>query len=67
TIGWAVALIGAGAWAARAGRSWVLNLAAVFGAIHFYTQWFERLGPSPLSILVAGVLTLGLAIGLWRY
>ncbi|MBN8941446.1 MAG: hypothetical protein J0H01_18210 [Rhizobiales bacterium] len=67
TIGWAVALIGAGAWAARAGRSWVLNLAAVFGAIHFYTQWFERLGPSPLSILVAGVLTLGLAVGLWRY
>ncbi|QCI68652.1 hypothetical protein [Phreatobacter stygius] len=67
TIAWAVAIIGTGAWAARSGRSWVLGLAAVFGAIHFYTQWFERLGPNPLSILVAGVVTLALAVGIWRY
>jgi iron complex transport system permease protein len=67
SILWAVAIIGAGMWAARANRAWVLNLAAVFGAIHFYTQWFEKLGPNPFSVLVAGVLTLGLAVGIWKY
>jgi iron complex transport system permease protein len=67
SLGWAAAIIGAGIWASRANRPWVLNLAAVFGAIHFYTQWFERLGPNPFSVLVAGVITLGLAVVLWRY
>ncbi len=45
----------------------MLNLAAVFGAIHFYTQWFEKLGATPLSVLVAGMTTLALAIGIWKY
>ncbi len=63
---WAVALISVGVWAARANRRWVVNIAAIFGAIHFYTQWFERLGAQPLSILVAGLLALAIAIGLWR-
>jgi hypothetical protein len=63
---WAVALIGVGIWAARANRRWVVNLAAVFGAIHFYTQWFERLGAVPVSILVAGLIALGFALVLWR-
>lgn len=64
---WIAAIIGAGVWATRANRPWVLNLAAVFGAIHFYTQWFERLGATPFTVLVAGVLTLGLAVGIWKY
>jgi hypothetical protein len=64
---WIAAIIGAGVWAARANRPWVLNLAAVFGAIHFYTQWFERLGATPFTVLVAGALTLGLAVGIWKY
>ena len=55
-IGWAVVLLAVGAWAVRANRRWVVNIAAVFLAIHFYTQWFERLGPSPLSILGGGVV-----------
>ncbi|MGH6925716.1 MAG: hypothetical protein ACRED5_18470 [Propylenella sp.] len=63
---WAIALIGVGVWAAWANRRWVVNLAAVFGAIHFYTQWFERLGAAPVSILVAGLIALGLALALWR-
>ena len=41
------------AWAVKANRRWVINLVAVFGAIHFYTQWFERLGADPLSVLTA--------------
>jgi hypothetical protein len=34
----------------------VVNIVAVFFALHFYTQWFERLGASPLSILGGGLL-----------
>jgi len=56
TIAWAVLLIGVGIWAIYANRRWVVNAAAVFGAIHFYTQWFEYLGPNPLSVLGGGIL-----------
>lgn len=66
-IGWAVALVGVGTWAARANRRFVVNMVATFGAIHFYTQWFERLGAEPLSITLAGVLMVAVAVALWRY
>jgi hypothetical protein len=66
-IGWALALIGVGGWAARVNRRFVVNTAATFGAIHFYTQWFERLGAEPLTIALAGVLVVAVAFGLWRY
>ena len=33
-------LLAVGIWGARENRRWVVNLAAVFGGIHFYTQWF---------------------------
>ena len=64
SIGWALALIAVAVWGVRVNRRWVVNVAAVFGAIHFYTQWFERLGATPLSVLLAGLLALGLALGL---
>ncbi|AVO45013.1 hypothetical protein [Phreatobacter cathodiphilus] len=67
SVAWLVAIVGAGIWAARANRPWVLNLAAVFGAIHFYTQWFEKLGATPFTVLVAGITTLALAVGIWKY
>jgi hypothetical protein len=47
--------------------SWVVNLVAVFGAIHFYTQYFERLGATPSSIVVAGLGAIGIAMVLVRY
>ncbi len=53
-IGWALALIAFAVWAMRNDRRWVVNVCAVFGAIHFYTQFFERLGPNPLAILLGG-------------
>lgn len=56
TIVWALLLIGVGVWGIYANRRWVVNAAAVFGAIHFYTQWFEYLGPNPLSVLGGGIL-----------
>jgi hypothetical protein len=64
---WAVALIGTGIWAVRLNRRWVVNTVAVFGAFHFYTQYFERLGASPATLVVGGVMALGFAVGLARY
>lgn len=64
TVGWAVALIAVAIWAVRANRRWVVNTAAVFGALHFYTQWFEALGPSPVSVLGGGVLLIAFGLAL---
>jgi hypothetical protein len=66
-IGWAIALLGVGIWGVRENRRWVVNVAAVFGAIHFYTQWFERLGAEPLSFILGGLLVLAFALGLWAF
>jgi hypothetical protein len=57
---------GVGAWAAHTNRRWVVTTAAVFGAIEFYTQWFERLGAEPWAIIVAGLTIVAFAIALWR-
>jgi hypothetical protein len=67
TIGWALVLIATGAWAATQGRRWVVNAVAIFGAIHFFTQWFIRLGANAGTILGAGVLVLLFGIGLWMF
>lgn len=64
SIVWALLLIGVGLWGVWSNRRWVVNAAAVFGAIHFYTQWFEYLGPNPLSILAAGILLIGFGFAL---
>ncbi|BCE03749.1 hypothetical protein [Marinicellulosiphila megalodicopiae] len=61
---WALAIIATAIWAWKNNRRWVLNTVAVFGGIHFYTQWFERLGASPDAVLMAGLLALGFAVGL---
>jgi len=66
-IGWAVVLIGAALWAVTVNRRWLVNIAAAFGAIHFYTQWFEHLGATPVSVLLGGVLMLAIAFGLWTF
>lgn len=66
-VGWAAALVGVGIWAARANRRFVVNTVAAFGAIHFYTQWFERLGADPLTVALAGMIVVGVAVVLWRY
>lgn len=66
SVAWAVALTAAALWATQVNRLWLLNLAAVFGGIHFYTQWFEHLGAAPVSVLVAGILVLVFAVALWQ-
>jgi iron complex transport system permease protein len=66
-LAWAIALFMTGTWAARENRRWVVNLVAVFGAIHLYTQYFERLGASPGTVFVAGLGAIGIALALVRY
>jgi len=61
---WALALTATAIWSWKRNRRWVLNTVATFGAIHFYTQWFERLGASPQTVLAAGLLALGFAVWL---
>jgi iron complex transport system permease protein len=67
TIGWAVALVAFGAWAVFANRRWVVNSVAVFGAIHFFTQWFIVLGAQPISIVGGGVLLIAFGFALARF
>jgi iron complex transport system permease protein len=66
-IGWTLALLGAGIWAVWENRRWMVNITAVFFGIHFYTQWFERLGLAPMSVFVGGLLMLAFALGLWAF
>lgn len=63
---WAIVLVVAGILAWQNNRRWLVNVVAVFGGIHFYTQWFERLGASAETVLFAGLIALGFAIGI-RY
>ncbi|QQR34568.1 hypothetical protein JI749_09200 [Devosia oryziradicis] len=67
SIAWAVALLAFGSWAVFANRRWVVNTVAVFGAIHFFTQWFMALGAQPFSILGGGLLLIGFGLGLARF
>jgi iron complex transport system permease protein len=66
-IAWALGLVAAGAWGIQREKRFVVNLSATFAAIHFYTQWFERLGAEPLSVIVAGLLAIAIALALFKY
>lgn len=66
-IGWALALIIVAIWAIKQQKKWVVNTVTVFGAIHFYTQYFERLGANPGTLMLAGILALGLALFIFNY
>ena len=61
---WAVAIVLTGIWAVRVNSVFTLNVVATFAAIHFYTQWFERFGAEPWSLLIAGGIAVLIAFGL---
>lgn len=63
-VAWAIVLVAAGVYARKRDRRWLVNLVAVFAAIDFYTQWFDWLGATPTSVLIAGLAALALAIAL---
>lgn len=64
---WVAAAVAAGWWGARNGRRFMVNAAATFGAINFYTQWFVRLGASPLTVLAGGAVAIAIGSALLRY
>lgn len=63
---WALVVAGTGLWAAMGARRAVFNTAVTFGAIHLYTQYFERLEATPGMVVVAGLIAIALAYGSWR-
>lgn len=67
SVAWALALLAFGGWAVFANRRWVVNAVAVFGAIHFFTQWFMVLGAQPVSILGGGLLLIAFGLALARF
>src|SRR5262245_10110188 len=67
SVMWALVLAGVGVWGAMHGRRGAVNMAATFGGIHFYTQWFERLRATPEMVIAAGVIAVVIAFALWRY
>jgi iron complex transport system permease protein len=67
SVAWALALLAFGGWAVFANRRWVVNSVAVFGAIHFFTQWFMVLGAQPISIVGGGILLIGFGLALARF
>ena len=64
---WALALIAVGAWGVKRNRRFVVTTSAVFGSILLYTQWFERLGATPLTVIFGGIVAVGIALGLGKY
>jgi flagellar basal body-associated protein FliL len=58
--------VGTGVWAAKNDKRWVVNLSAVFGIIAIFSQLFS-FEFHPLSILIVGLTSLGLAFAMVRY
>ena len=66
SMAWALALIGFAVWGWGANRRWVVIVSSIFGAIHFYTQWFTILEMEPASVVIGGVIAIGIGIGIKR-
>jgi len=66
-IAWALGLLAIAAWGLDRQKRFVVNAAATFGAIHLYTQWFERLGADPLTVIIGGLVAIAIALALFRY
>lgn len=66
-IVWAIGLLATAVWAIRNGRHRLVNILAVLGTIHVFSQYYARLGGELLSLLVAGGLVVGFVFALVNY
>jgi len=66
-VAWALILIGLAIWAGLRNQRGMMNAVVVFGAIHFYTQWFENFRTTPVTVIAGGIIAVAIAFGLWRY
>lgn len=64
---WAILLVVTAAWGVRVDRRWVVNTAALFGAAHFFVQWFLYLGANAVSVLGGGLLLIAFGFGLFLF
>lgn len=64
---WALALLSAGAWGIKHRSSFIVNTAATFAALHFYSQWFLNIGTTSFSFILAGIATVIFALWLRSY
>jgi hypothetical protein len=45
-------------------RRYAMSMAATFGGIHFYTQWFEGLRTTPQMMIAAGIVAVAVQCAL---
>ncbi|SVE60154.1 uncharacterized protein METZ01_LOCUS513008, partial [marine metagenome] len=65
---WALALIAVGIWGVHENRRFVVNTAAVFGSILFYTKFFEYYSiTDSLAWMFVGIFSIVIALGFWKY
>jgi len=63
---WAALIVVLGTAAALANNRGVFNAAVTFGVIHFYTQWFERLQQSAITMILSGAIAILIAWGTYQ-
>ncbi len=66
SVGWAVLIVAVGIRAALGLRRETVNMAATFGALHAFTQYFRLIEATPGAIALAGLIAIAAAAGLWR-
>lgn len=67
SVVWLIVLAAGVFWGLRSGNRFLVNASATFGAIHFYTQWFETLGAEPFALIGAGLATVVASVCLIQY
>lgn len=67
SIFWAILIIFAIVWWVKNNKRFIVNTAATFWAIHFYTQYFEYLWWEPIFLILAWVIWIIFAVILWKY
>lgn len=66
SIAWALLLAYFVLYALQSKNRWLLNVTLLFAIVHFYTQWFDKLGSNAWTLLCAGLLAIGFAVVIRR-
>jgi hypothetical protein len=66
-IAWAVVLVAMALWSAHRNNRGLFNTSLVFAVLHAYTQLFESFGDRPLAYVIAGLVLIPVAWGMWRF
>ena len=64
---WAIVLIGVLIFGTKKNIPFLVNMTTTFGAIHFYTQYFEFFDVNPVSMIISGIIGIFITVILWKY